>query len=354
MFIDSDELFYEELTLEPDDDYPYFIIAKRYWTSVPEGEEQTTLVCLHSTSFHKETWEPTLSRIFKSSTCSGFLGSKIRDAWVIDCPNHGRSAVLNSTLLQLPQHAGSFTCDKYARAVYRFLHSKHFDVKERHRQNLVGLGHSLGGVAMIILQSPLLPSVVFRELIIIEPMISPLGQESLQPLRTRLVKASQRRPDTWPDRAIAQQSLAKTNGILWDPRVLEVYVKYALKVDENSTATESTSVSLCCTKFEEAAMYQDVDGPIAPVKDLDEICTRLPIHIIFGQLNDFIPKSVQDSIVDPSSPRRFESISYIPGVGHLVPQQAPDALAEKICALLEGKYDRALTGRQEHDRRSKL
>jgi len=349
----DDELHYDEFILEPDTNYPYYITAKRYWASLEINERdettQTTLVCLHSTSFHKETWEPTISRIFHGSSNSQSHRSRPRDAWVIECPNHGASAVLNDGLLQRPEHSGSFTCERYAQAVYRFLHSKYFNLPQRSKQDLVGLGHSLGGVAMIILQA-ILPVVSFREIFIVEPMISPLGQDSLSRLRKRLIKGAQNRPDTWPDRAAARRSLASGNGKNWDARVLDVYVKHALKDVESP----SRSVTLCCTKMEEAAMYRDAHGPVAPVKDLDVACTKLPIHIVFGQINDFIPKEVQDATIDPSSPRRFESVSYIQGVGHLVPQQAPDALAELIISLLDGSYVRVPTGGQTFDRRSKL
>lgn len=64
-------------------------------------------------------------------------------------------------------------------------------------------------------------------------MISPLGQESLLPLRRRLIKAAQKRPDAWPDRATALRSLALPNsaGKLWDPRVLDVYVVSKMRLN---------------------------------------------------------------------------------------------------------------------------
>ena len=88
-------------TLHPTPDYPFSIIAKRYW--IPDANIENpaaqTLIVLHSTSFHKETWEPTLQELFK------FISAKvlIRDAWAIDCPNHGESGVLNSQAFKDPQ-----------------------------------------------------------------------------------------------------------------------------------------------------------------------------------------------------------------------------------------------------------
>jgi len=135
--------------------YPLHVTAKRYW--LPELERHwsdsnaLTLIFLHSTSFHKETWEPTIEAFFRlvvQSTNSGFT---IREAWAIDAPNHGVSAELNEKELLLSEFS-NFTCEKYARAVHHFLcagpgHGARVDFKNR---NLVGIGHSLGGVAMYV------------------------------------------------------------------------------------------------------------------------------------------------------------------------------------------------------------
>lgn len=71
--------------------------------------------------------------------------------------------------------------------------------------------------------------------------------------------------------------------------------------------------------------------------DLNLVCARIPVHIIFGAINDFLwakfpckyryeianctlkrSREVHDAVTDPKSGRRFASISRIQGVGHLV------------------------------------
>jgi hypothetical protein len=96
-----------EALLEPDQHYPLYITAKKYWLPEFEAhwddEEAVTLVLLHSTSFHKETWQPTLERIFQCSSAQSRNSSKslkIKCAWAIDCPNHGVSAALNDDALR--------------------------------------------------------------------------------------------------------------------------------------------------------------------------------------------------------------------------------------------------------------
>ena len=86
----------------PHDGWPLATTAKRYWlpelTANAEDPNALTLVLLHSTSFHKETWEPSLEKLL---TLSAQADSKvkIREAWSLDCPNHGEAGHLNERLL---------------------------------------------------------------------------------------------------------------------------------------------------------------------------------------------------------------------------------------------------------------
>ena len=93
-------LAFEPYVVPPDSGYPFYITANRYLhpnfrPDVKQGRP-STLLLMHSTSFHKEILEPTLADIFTlTSQCS-----HIREAWTIECPNHGQSAALNDTLLR--------------------------------------------------------------------------------------------------------------------------------------------------------------------------------------------------------------------------------------------------------------
>jgi hypothetical protein len=87
--------------------FPFHITAKRYyWDELPgfdpNDPDAITLVLLHATGFHKETWEPSLERVFHLASRSKIGDVKIREAWAIECPNHGASAQLNDSTLQQP------------------------------------------------------------------------------------------------------------------------------------------------------------------------------------------------------------------------------------------------------------
>lgn len=84
---------------DPRPDYPFRITGKRYTAPgcVSEDPDALTLVFAHGTGYHKEHWEPALKHIFEHAVRDGHI--KIRDAWAIDCPNHGDAAVLNEHTL---------------------------------------------------------------------------------------------------------------------------------------------------------------------------------------------------------------------------------------------------------------
>ncbi|KAF4600442.1 hypothetical protein EYR38_005070 [Pleurotus pulmonarius] len=321
-------MFQESVTYPADESYPFAVVAKRYWTEAFEANasdpEAPTLIFLHSTSFHKETWEPTLTHLFHLLAGSSRAG-KIREAWALDCPNHGEASAINEAVFNRPENRQSFTCEKYAQAAHRFLTAgpQHGAKVDFLRRNLVGIGHSLGGVAMSALQG-IEPRLPFSSIIIVEPMLSPDGRHHLERLRKALVKSAKERRHVWPDRECARQYLQERMKLpgrqIWDPRVIDLFVEYGLKPHPNG-------ITLACSREEEEGMYEDVEGPTRPVIALTAACQRMPVHIAFGCLVDYIPLQVRAATIDPRSGRKFASISWIEGVGHLVPQIVPEKLA---------------------------
>ena len=84
--------------------YPLLVSVKRYWVPGFESKDAdaATLILAHATSFHKEHWEPVLEDLYDLVADCYVTNSpvpKIRDAWAIDSPNHGQSAVLNEETL---------------------------------------------------------------------------------------------------------------------------------------------------------------------------------------------------------------------------------------------------------------
>lgn len=159
----------ESIICRPTSSYPYHIAAKRYFMHsdgepveqpYDEHDEDLTLVFLHSTGFPKEMWEPTIEDLLAGCNRSG---TKIREAYAIDCPNHGEAAVLNDGLLG--DYEGMMKSSSVSAATLRtslagtklfaecatqFLLSGptfHTPV-DFSKRNLVGIGHSVGGVSV--------------------------------------------------------------------------------------------------------------------------------------------------------------------------------------------------------------
>ncbi|KAF7354602.1 Abhydrolase domain-containing protein mpaH [Mycena sanguinolenta] len=271
----------ESVTYAPGGGYPLYLTAKRYWLPAFEANASDpsalTLLLLHSTSFHKETWMPTLDVIFTLASSSD-SPVKIREAWCLDCPNHGQSAQLNAQLLLQPEFFLNFSCERYAQAVHHFLsvgpeQGGSVDFRKR---NLVGIGHSLGAVAITMLQA-IEPVFSFSSLVLIEPLLSPAGSQHLRRLRESLVKAM----------ALLNR---RDRSKKWDPRVRDVFVKYGIVEHPGARYAEGAypGVTLACTRDQEAAMYRDPDGATKPVETLTRVCRQYPVHLILGGIADFV------------------------------------------------------------------
>lgn len=91
-------LCFESHTFDWRPDYPLIVCAKRYWD--PSSQETTrdgvTCVLAHGTGFHGEQWEPTLRHLF---SLAKHRGLRIHEAWSVECPNHGDSAIMNESVL---------------------------------------------------------------------------------------------------------------------------------------------------------------------------------------------------------------------------------------------------------------
>ncbi|KAJ7476851.1 Alpha/beta hydrolase fold-1 [Mycena galericulata] len=324
----------ESVTYPPGGGYPLYLTAKRYWLPAFEANSDDpaalTLLFLHATSFHKETWMPTVEAIFALAS-SEDSPVKIREAWCLDCPNHGASAQMNAIALLQPELFLNFSCERYAQAVHHFLsigpdQGATVDFRKR---NLVGIGHSLGGVAITMLQA-LEPVFPFSSLILIEPLLSPAGSHHLRRLRELLVKGAYERRDVWPDRQLAMLALkSRERTKKWDPRILENFVKFGILEHPGARYPEGAypGVTLACSRDQEAAMYRDPDGATKAMPTLNRVSGTRPVHLILGGIPDFVPKRVHKAIKEATP---YASITTIEDAGHLIVQEVPDRLGKAI------------------------
>ncbi|TRM56499.1 Alpha/beta hydrolase family-domain-containing protein [Schizophyllum amplum] len=287
--------------LPPDNTYPLFIVGTRYRLPSPHlaafrhvDPSAPTLVLLHAIGFHKEVWEPTIAALL------GAAGPAVQEAWAIECPNHVQSA-------------------GYAAAAHRFLEN----VADLRSRPLVGIGHSLGGIALTILQRipPLLP---FTSLIIVEPVLLAVPRPRIERLRVRLRGRALGRKDAWRTREAAEAYFRKAP---WDGRVVDLFVEHGLVRDDRRGG-----VTLACSREQEETMYMDMYGPTAPLDYLPQMCSDIPVHLVLGSPNDVMAADLHAALLTGRIP--WTSVARIPQAGHFVPMDAPDALAVVLAGML--------------------
>ncbi|TEB23518.1 alpha/beta-hydrolase [Coprinellus micaceus] len=327
----------ESAVLPPDSTYSLYVTAKRYWSDTRPKPHSTpkctglTLVLFHATSFHKEMWEPCLEALFALVDKS--KGVLIEEAWSIESPNHGESAVLNVETLRQSPFSEQFGVLGYATAAHRFIYSR-AEFSHSQRRRLVAIGHSAGGNVSVLVQA-LAPLIQFRSVIVIEPMAFPGGDQFLEELRGRLLHTVRKRRDRWSSREEARMSLPWHGRFperrCWHPRIVDLYL--ALIPARGSDGDRY--FTLACTKAQEANMYLDEKGSPIVLEVLDQVSSRIPLHLVLGEVKNFISAEIHATLASPSpNGRKWASVTTVPGVGHLIPQEQPDSLANVLFQLM--------------------
>lgn len=119
---------------------------------------------------------------------------------------------------------------------------------------IIGIGHSLGASQLVSLS--LMHPSLFHSLILLEPYIQP---NTHRLTGHSLVLASLGRRDSWPSRAAAASAFRK--GLQgWDPRCVELYIRYGLRDLQGADSSDRDSVALATTKIQETLMMLRPQG----------------------------------------------------------------------------------------------
>ncbi|TFY81118.1 hypothetical protein EWM64_g2896 [Hericium alpestre] len=302
----------ESFIFDPRPHLPLLISVKRYWSPGFEStdEDAITLVLMHATGSHNESWEPVLEELYSVNGTASSISKysfKIREAWAIECPNHGSAAALNEEALR-SRYQFVFPWADYARAVHLVLtgFGKGIDVDFRSRR-LVAVGHSMGAVAAILART-YQPSISWSTAILIEPLI--LAHE---------------RRDMWSSHEEAENQFRDNLLKDWDPRIIDLYLKYGLR--ETPTAGNAAGVALKCTKSLEAATWRDTTGRIEALGHLSAFCNDVPTHAVFGSISDFLPAKNRDLLVKQGAAGKFKTVTE-------AVQTNPQAIAESMWIAL--------------------
>ncbi|OBZ71433.1 hypothetical protein A0H81_08376 [Grifola frondosa] len=295
------------------------LVGKRYVPARP-APGGPTLVFTHCTGSHKEVWEPVIGSLFDHDPPS------IREAWAFDWQSHGEAGVLNDALLK-DDGACGLSVREWAAGLQTALASRDFS---GHR--LVGIGHSSGATAILLstISSDAGKGVPYEAIVLVEPsLITRAVFNAHLAERERALKfmhkAITARRDTWGSREEALLDFkTRLPWKIWHPRVLSLLVKHGIK---DVSAEDGTAVALACSKIQERTAYAESEPYFVAVEWLGVLDPATPVHCIFGDRYDLVPKYAHDSVLEV---RKMASVQTVPRAGHSVVQENPDGVAASM------------------------
>ncbi|PPQ72730.1 hypothetical protein CVT25_012357 [Psilocybe cyanescens] len=306
---------------------PFKIAAKRY-TSELCRTDGVTLVFAHGTGFHKESWEPTLERLMSlQSECPG--GRAIREAWSFDAPSHGHSAFLNGKTLS--HRMNDVSISEIGAAIVSLVTSPYL---EGHR--IIAIGHSAGTSAVMYSTKLYHPAdIPYEAIVLIEPpMIDrAVFNQNLKDRQSQIgyiSKALLKQQSVWSNLEEARAWFkSRPPWNTWNENAFDLFMKHGLK-----EIIPGGEITPRCTKQQEVYAFTDFEPTFEAMDQIALVCKKVPIHVVFGGVNDMVPRYSQDTVIDATKGREVSSVIRIPGAGHLIVQQFPDKLAEYIFKLL--------------------
>ena len=215
-----------------------YLEAKQYipLSNLNPGAGDITIIATHAVSFAKELYEPLWDDLLQQSEQLGF---RIRSIWSVDASNSGASGILNE---QTQGDDPSFF--DYPRDL---LHMTNL-FRDAFSQPVVGIGHSMGGTALIQLAH--MHPRLMSSLVLFDPV---LGAGTPNDFAS-LFYMNSIRPDLWTSREAAEKA---SNTIFkdWDARVLAKWMEHGLRDTPTLVHSGEGRVTLRTPKAQEAWLY---------------------------------------------------------------------------------------------------
>lgn len=259
-----------------------------------EGTGPVTLVLAHATGFNKLVWLP----VVEALRTRGFHGPIV----AFDFRSHGHSP-------KLEDHLWTAFGEDVAHVLSRV------------GGRVVGIGHSMGGAAL--LQSALAAPERYLGQVLVEPIIFP--PSTFESLDHPLVIGASRRRRAFDSPADAVAHFAgKAVFAQWTHEALVAYV-------EGGLIPEAGEWVLACEPHHEAAVFSR-SGSDGVYGRLEEVA--IPIWLVVGEDTDTYPPGFVEIIQHriPGSELRV-----VAGAGHFLPMEQPGKLASIIIEAI-GKF----------------
>ncbi|KAF9011167.1 hypothetical protein BDQ17DRAFT_1405670 [Cyathus striatus] len=293
-----------------------------------------TLILTHAIGVHKETWEVTVRHLL--GLCNtGRSPYRVKELYSIENPNHGESALLNVDIIQA-RCKDSWSVMEYVHALEAFLSAGiHRGARvDFSKRKLVGIGHSIGAVSLILTQT-LTTRIPWTSTIIIEPAFSPNADfPGIEERRSAMQRWVWLRRDTWLNKKHALKDLRASRIFdQWDSRVLRLYVEYALSDHPASKMSPSIfdGVVTSISRDQEAATYgckYMFNGK--PLQSFYRLCEEIPVHLIWGDRDEVVLAGTKELLSKPNPETGSSPASLI--------QQKPEFIAGYIHEILSSMH----------------
>ncbi|KIV98693.1 uncharacterized protein PV09_09521 [Verruconis gallopava] len=291
---------YPYATLHYDEEVLHLAVKQYTPLNNPNPQRgDVTIIGAHANGFPKELYEPLWDELLQRSEKQGW---RIRGIWIADVAFQGWSGVLNED--KLGCNPGWYD---HPRDLLHLINT----FRDQMPRPIVGIGHSMGGNTLINLS--LMHPRLIETLVLIDPVISRAPSRSGN---WGVAAASFTRRDRWPSRRAAEESFKRSKFYqVWDPRVLERWIKYGLRElptklypdpDPKSAATGSTvtpeptvtpnvttneeekEVTLTTTKHQEVFSFMRTYHPARPGEPRDKVLhPELPLYPDMGSPEPF-------------------------------------------------------------------
>ena len=263
------------------------------------GDGRPVLLC-HATGFHGAVWEP----------LAAALPAGLR-RWAVDFRAHGASVV--------PPEA-PLDWDRFGADVLAVVDGLDLPAGE-----LVGMGHSMGGAALLLAEQA--RPGTFRSLWLFEPIVPPPGAMPVDPDRpgpNSLAEGAARRRATFPSPEAALANFAAKPPLhRLRADALHAYVRHGFVADPEAGPT---AVRLACRPADESRIYRG--GPAHQAfAHLGEVAC--PVVVAAGDEAPG-PGLFAPAVAEALPDGRLEAFAQL---GHFGPLEAPDRVAAAVAAF---------------------
>jgi pimeloyl-ACP methyl ester carboxylesterase len=252
--------------------------------------DDDVVVLAHATGFHKELWLPTVDELrAQGATCT---------VVALDLRGHGGST----------EPRGELSWPDFGRDVLAVV------ARVRRSGRLVGVGHSLGGGAVVgaEVQAP----GTFNGLVLVDPAIMPPGNGA-DAGSNPWAEGARRRRARYASRAEAFDNFAgKAVFSTWPRDVLRLYVDHGMVDDDGGVvlACRPQFEALTFSRPEMVLLWDELEG-LSP-----------PVSLITAEGSQTHPPEHAEATAERARAQHLR----LPGVSHFIPMEAPAAVARVI------------------------